>query len=290
MTIGTPARNPVLWGVEQAEAAMHRVQAAWHEPVPAALAASGLRINRIGAADLRAALAAGLADFRADPTHYVFLCILYPAIGLVLGRMASGLNVVPLVFPLVAGFALLGPFAAIGLYELSRRREAGEDIAWWQAFTVVRRPGFAETVKLGLALTALFLFWLVAAEALYLALFGWTVPVSAAAFLHSVLFTRAGWALILAGHVVGLGFAILALGVGVVSFPLMVDRGVPVERAVRCSIGAVRANPGPMALWGLIVAVALIVGSVPFLLGLAVVVPVLGHATWHLYRRVISFY
>ncbi len=290
MTIGTPARNPVLWGLEQGEAALHRLEAAWHEPVPAAPAAVGLRINRIGADDLRAALAAGFADFRADPTHYVFLCILYPAIGLVLGRMASGLNVVPLVFPLVAGFALLGPFAAIGLYELSRRREAGEDIAWWQAFTVIRRPGFPEAVKLGLALTALFLFWLVAAEALYLALFGWAVPVSASAFLHQVLLTRAGWVLIVAGHIVGFGFAVLALGLGVVSFPLMIDRGVRVEPAVRCSFRAVRANPGAMALWGLIVAVALILGSVPFLLGLAVVVPVLGHATWHLYRRVISFY
>ena len=286
MTISTPARNPLLWGWEQAEAALHHAEAAWHASVPAE--AAGLRIRRIGAADLGAALQAGFADFRADPTHYVALCILYPVVGLVFARVASGLNVLPLIFPLVAGFALLGPFAAIGLYELSRRREAGEEIAWWQAFTVVRRPGFPEAVKLGLALAALFLFWLLAAEALYLALFGWTVPVSGAAFLHMVFTTRAGWVLILAGHLVGLAFAVLALGLGVVSFPLLIDRGVSVERAVRASIAAVRANPVPMALWGLIVAAGLILGSLPFLLGLAVVVPVLGHATWHLYRRVVA--
>jgi len=287
MTVGNPARNPVVWGWDQIKSALAGMEAAHRRPAAPGLAVP--QIRRIGAADLVGALAAGYDDFRADPTHYVVLCALYPALGLVLARLASGVNALPLLFPLVAGFSLLGPFAAVGLYELSRRRAAGEPVAWWHAFGVFRSPAIDGILKLGLLLAGLFVLWLVAAEAIYLLTVAPLDPTSLRALLAAVAFTWRGWALLVIGNLVGFLFAVAALVLGVVSFPMMVDRGVGVELALQTSFRAVRANKAAMAGWGLIVATGLVVGSLPFLLGLAVVIPVLGHTTWHLYRRMVAF-
>jgi uncharacterized membrane protein len=280
-------RNPVVWGVDQVKDAASSVAASGHhDPQAAQAAAPGVR--RIGIADIGAVLSRGFEDFSADRAHYLFFCAIYPVIGLILGRLAMGAQVLHLVYPLVAGFALLGPFAALGLYELSRRREQGLDIAWWHAFDVFRSPAIWSVVRLGVALAVLFVLWLVVAEKLYQALFGAAyAPPTAGAFLHRVFTTRAGWALIVAGNLIGFIFALTAFALSLVSFPLMLDRDLSPETAVAVSIRAIRANPLPMAAWGLIIAVALVVGSLPFLLGLAIVMPVLGHATWHLYRRVV---
>ena len=284
MASDNPARNPVVWGWDQIRAAVQGRGGAH----PHAVLAAPPRIRSIGLADVRAALAEGIADFRADPTHYVFLCVIYPVLGLVLGRLASGQEALPLLFPLVAGFSLLGPFAAVGLYELSHRREAGQEIAWWHAFRVLDLPALGGILKLGLLLAGLFVLWLVAAEVIYLLTVAPLAPATLGALLKAVFTTWRGWVLLVAGNLVGLLFAVVALVLGVVSFPMMVDRGVRVELALQTSVRAVRANKLAMAGWGLIVAVALALGSVPFLLGLAVVFPVLGHATWHLYRRMVE--
>src|SRR3979490_235288 len=242
-------------------------------------------IRKIGLPDLAEALRLGWEDFKAMPSHAIVLCVIYPVLGLVLFRMVLGYAVLPLLFPLAAGFTLIGPFAALGLYELSRRRERGEEAAAWDAIHVLRAPSFGAMLELGVLLLILFGTWIAAADAIYIATFGHAPAASIPDFAARVLKTPQGWSLIIVGCGVGFLFAIVALCVSVVSFPLMLDRHATAIDAIRTSLQAVMKNPVAMAAWGLIVAVLLVIGSLPFFVGLAIVLPVLGHATWHLYRK-----
>jgi uncharacterized membrane protein len=244
-------------------------------------------VRRITPSDLTDALAKGLDDFMAMPTFSVFLVGIYPIVGLMLLRLSFGYDMLPLIFPLMAGFALLGPLATVGVYELSRRREQGLDISW-EALKDIHWPCIQAILVLGLALGMLFLAWLGAAMFIYQLTFGDWVPPSVGEFARQIFTTQAGWTMILAGWAVGFFFAVVAFAISVVSFPLLLDRDVGVVTAVLTSVRAVLANPVTMALWGIIVAGALAMGSVPFFFGLAVVLPVLGHATWHLYRKVVE--
>jgi uncharacterized membrane protein len=282
-------RNPVEWSVDQFRHAASAVESAGrvgrrtrenlHSPAPA--------VRRIGVADLGLALARGYDDFAAYRTDVIFLCVIYPLVGLVLARLAFGYDLLPLIFPLASGFALVGPFAAVGLNEMSRRREAGMAVAWADAFGVFRSPSFGAIVLLGLVLMAIFLLWLLAAEAIYQITLGPAPRASVGGFVYDVLATPAGWSMIGLGVGVGFLFALLALAISVVSFPLLLDREVGFDTAVLTSIRAVLTNPGPMTAWGLIVAGGLVIASIPFFLGLIIVMPVLGHATWHLYRLIV---
>jgi uncharacterized membrane protein len=244
-------------------------------------------IRTITMSDLQDALRLGWEDFKAVPSHAIILCVIYPVLGLVLARTVLGYSILPLLFPLAAGFAILGPFAALGLYELSYRRERGEPASAADALEVLRSPSGA-MLGLGALLLALFVVWIATAQAIYVATFGYESAASIPDFARRVLTTSQGWWLIVVGCGVGFLFALVALCISVVSFPLMLDRHAGAADAMTTSIQAVAQNPVPMAAWGLIVAVLLVVGSLPFFLGLAIVVPLLGHATWHLYRKVIE--
>ncbi len=245
-------------------------------------------VRRIGPTDLIDALRKGLDDFAAMPSHAVFLCVVYPLIGLVLAGLTLGYALLPLLFPMAAGFALLGPLAALGIYELSRRRETSDNVSAADAFAVLRSPSIGAIMALGFLLMLLFLVWMATAHAIYVANFGYGTPASVTQFLHDLIDTPQGWNLILVGNAVGFVFAVAALMVSVVSFPLLLDREVGAAVAVLTSLRAVAANPFTMALWGLIVTLLLVAGSLPLFLGLPVVIPVLGHSTWHLYRKVVE--
>jgi len=254
----------------------------------AAVDAAEPAVRRIGTADLAACLRQGWDDFLAAPTQLLFLGVIYPLAGIVAARAAYGADMLPLIFPLLAGLSIMGPVVAAGIYELSRRRERGEDVRVAHAADVLHRPGVGSIVALGVLLLALLVGWLWAAQAVYDATLGPAAPTSPGAFLTDVFTTAEGWSMILVGNLVGLVFAVCTLCLTVVSFPLLVDRNVGAGVALRTSVRAVARNPVPMALWGLIVAALLALGVATLLVGLAVVMPVLGHATWHLYRRTVA--
>jgi uncharacterized membrane protein len=250
------------------------------EPVPV--------IRTITLSDLHQALRLGWEDFKAVPSHALILCVMYPVVGLLLARAVLGYSVLPLLFPLAAGFALLGPFAALGLYELSRRRESGEEPSAWDALDVLRSPSFGAMLGLGTLLLALFVTWVATAQAIYITVFGYQGATSVPEFLQRVLTTPQGWWLIVVGCGVGFLFALVALCISVVSFPMMLDRHVGAGEAMVTSLRVVAKNPVTVAAWGLIVAGLLVAGSLPFFQGLTIVIPLLGHATWHLYRMAVA--
>lgn len=283
-------QSPFEWGWNRSKVTVSEIGAAkpdeyWPQ---ASLHLEAPVVHRIGVADLKAALAAGFDDFAANRSDVIFLCFLYPLIGLVLGRLAFGYGTLPLLFPLAAGFTLVGPVAAIGLNEMSRRREQGAHVTWMDAFGVLRSPSLFAIIQLAALLIGIFFLWLVVADSIYNATLGPEPPVSVTAFVRDVFATSDGWVLIVGGVGVGFLFAVAVLAISVVSFPLLLDRPATVDVALRTSLRAVATNPGTMALWGLIIAGSLVIGSIPFFLGLTIVLPVLGHATWHLYRRVVT--
>ena len=278
--------NPLSWAAQSlAGAGAHAAHVG--EALGGAKARRAPKVRTIGVADLKQALRAGVQDFQALRTDVAFLCVVYPLIGLLMARFAFHQGMLPLIFPLLSGFALLGPVAAVGLYAMSRKREQGGEASWADAFAVLRAPAFGVIFVLGLFLLATFLVWILVADGLYALTMGPAVPVSMTAFGHDVLTTSGGWALIVLGLGSGFVFAAVVLVVSVVSFPLLLDRNVGLPMAVVTSVRVARKNPVTVALWGVIVAVGLALGSLPLLLGLIVVVPILGHATWHLYRAAV---
>jgi uncharacterized membrane protein len=284
-------RNPIEWGWDYMKVAAHGVGYASRPfaETEADLARPMPTVRRIGVADLGYALRRGLDDFGACRTDVMFLCVFYPVVGLIIARIVTNAyDLVPLLFPLASGFALLGPAAAVGLYEMSRRRERGEEVDWATAFGVLRSPAFGAILDLTLILAAIFFVWLGAAQAIYHYTLGPKPPVSVEAFVNAVMTTTAGHEMIAIGIAVGFVFALVVFAISVVSFPLLLDRETSVGNAIWTSLRALGRNPGPMALWALIIAAALVIGSLPLFLGLIVVLPVLGHATWHLYRRMVE--
>jgi uncharacterized membrane protein len=253
-----------------------------------ALPSSQPVIRRIRIGDLKDALREGWSDFSAMPSHAIFLCVIYPVVGIVLAQLIFGFAMLPFLFPLAAGFALIGPVAALGLYELSRRREAGFDTQASHALDVLHSPSIGAIAALGLLLLAIFFVWIAVAHAIYIATFGYAMPSSLGQFVRDLFTTAAGWQLIIVGNLVGLVFAIVAMMLSAITFPLLLDREVGAATALHTSIRLVRQNPVTMAAWGLIVAALLLIGSIPLFIGLAVAIPVLGHATWHLYRKAID--
>lgn len=253
-------------------------------------ASEDVRIRRLELHDLRVALAQGWDDFMHKRGDLVFIGVIYPVAVLFAGLYAYNASVLPLIFPLVAGSVFFGPAFASGFYELARRREQGLDTRWRHFLDVVRGPAAFSLFSLTSLIVLLFIAWISCAWLIYAKTLGTQVPDAAATvsgFVQAAFNTSGGWSMIVIGNLVGLAFALLTLAISVVSFPMIVDRPVSWATAARTSFRVAWHNPITIAVWGLIVVGLLVLGSLPALVGLAVVLPVLGYATWHLYTRAV---
>ncbi len=279
-------RNPVEWSAGQLGAVTEHI-ASINRAVHGAEAEEP-RVRRIDVDDLRRALRLGFDDFMACRSDVAFICIVYPLAGAVLVWAFFGYDLLPLLFPAVSGFALVGPVAAVGLYEMSRGRERGEAVGWTDALGVLGSPSFGAIFLLGLALFGVFVLWMIAAWGIWSATLGPLPAASLGEFLREILFTGPGWVMTVAGCAIGFLFALVVLAVSLVSFPLLLDQDVGLRVAVVTSLRVMAENPRTVLTWGFIVAAGLVLGSIPLFLGLIVVMPVLGHATWHLYRAAVA--
>ena len=280
--------NPGSWGVNRARAVSRYLgsvadKLGSHETGAAALP----EVRHITVHDLREVLRKGYEDFMACRSDVIFLCLFYPFIGLTLAWFAFDRDLLPLLFPIMSGFALIGPVAGVGLYEMSMRRERGLETSWADAFGVLKSPSFGAIFALGVMLAGIFFAWLLTASGIHAITMGPEPPTSMGAFVDEIFTTAGGWAMIIIGMLVGFLYAVLVLIVSVVSFPLLLERDVGIPVAITTSMRVAAQNPGPIAVWGLIVALGLAVGSIPVFLGLIVILPILGHATWHLYRKTV---
>ncbi|CUH63160.1 putative integral membrane protein [Thalassovita gelatinovora] len=279
--------NPLSWGGATLSQAGHALETAAenigsHDSVLP-------EIRPLTLADIRMALDKGINDFAHFRSDVFVMVLIYPAIGILLAFAAFQQNLLHLIFPMAAGFALIGPFVAIGLYELSRRREAGETVSWAQAITVFRPAVAGPVFALGLYLMALYAIWLVAAAWIYQITLGPDLPATLRGFATEVMTTSEGYAMMTLGLATGLVFALLVLITGLISFPMLIDRRVGVPVAVAASFRLARQSPRVVGFWGLTVAAILVAASIPVFLGLILALPILGHTTWHLYRAAVRF-
>jgi len=288
-------RNPVEWVVDEIREVAGGVSQASRsvQHTSTHLFSRPLTVSRITVAELKEVLAKGFDDFMAYRTDIIFLIAVYPIISVIVIAASFRYELIPLVFPIVSGSAILGPFVGVFLYEMSRRRELNlqrhhaDNHSWANAFSVVRARSFGKIMMLGMMLVAMYLLWLVCAWSIYQATQGPTTAETMGRFIHDLFLTQGGWWLIVVGCGVGFLFAVAALVTTVVAFPLLLDREVGLGTAVLTSIRAAQANPGPIAAWGLVVAGGLVLGAIPLFIGLVIVMPVLCHATWHLYRKLV---
>jgi uncharacterized membrane protein len=247
-----------------------------------------ITIRKISDEDLHISLKQGLDDFLDLRGDLIFAGLVYTFIGIAAVVMTTNGPLMPFFFPVVAGVGLLGPVAAVGFYELARRREKGQEVHWFNFLGVRKRPSVDDMGIVAGMLLAIFALWVIAAGILYVALFGWAAPASVPDFVATVFTTSRGWALIAGGAIVGAIFGWIVLALSVVSLPMLVDCEVTAADAVSASWRAAHANKFEMIRWGLTVVGLLVLGSIPLFVGLAVVLPWLGYSTWHLYTRLVD--
>lgn len=245
-------------------------------------------VRRITAGDIIEAVGEGLRDFQAQPLFGLAFAALYVAGGIAIVLSVTALGMSYLAYPLASGFALIGPFVAAGLYEVSRRRECGERTTIRDIWSAIRQRG--EIGWMAFVTIFIFVLWMYQGRFLMALLLGLNASFSSLQqFLTVVLTTNEGLLFLLIGNVIGAALSLILFSLTVVSFPLLLDReDVDFVTAMITSVRAVVTSPGPMLGWALVIVVLLIVSALPFFLGLLVTLPVLGHSTWHLYRRIVA--
>jgi len=241
--------------------------------------------NDITMADLRAALAAGWKDFGARPAFGLFFAFIYVFAGNFLYFVLFARGEIAWLVPTAAGFPLVAPFIAVGLYEVSRRREAGLAMSWGAILGALRGRGDDQLLMMGGFVFVGFTFWIILAHGIFAIFLAESGIGSESLELFS---TQAGMMMLLVGGAVGALMALTFYAVTVISLPMLVDRDVDFLTAMIVSMATVRSNAVAMLAWAGLIAVALFAAMLPFFLGLLIVLPVLSHATWHLYRRAVG--
>lgn len=235
--------------------------------------------------DLRAALSAGWGDFRAYPLFGLFFASIYVGTGIFLYIALFGWGQAVWLVPAAAGFPLLAPFTAVGLYEVSRRREAGLPLRWGAVLGALRGRGEGQLLMMGGFIFVGFTFWIILAHGIFAIFLAESGIGSESLELFG---TMAGLLMLLVGGAVGGVMALTFYAITVMSLPMLVDRDVDFITAIIVSLAAMRNNRAVLLGWAVLIAICLFVAMAPFFLGLLVVLPVFGHATWHLYRRTVS--
>jgi uncharacterized membrane protein len=244
-------------------------------------------VRPIKAADIVETLAQGLRDFQAMPLYGLAFGAIYAGGGIVIMLSLTAFGMVYLAYPLAAGFALIGPFVAIGLYEVSRQREAGQKPSMRGIWSTVRSR--SEIGWMAFVTLFIFVIWMYQVRLLIALLIGLHASFSSLKeFLTVVLTTNEGLVFLAIGNAVGAALSLVLFSLTVVSFPLLLDRDVDFVTAMITSVRAVVTSPVPMIAWAAIIVILLIVSALPYFLGLLVTLPVLGHSTWHLYRRIVA--
>jgi uncharacterized membrane protein len=250
--------------------------------------AQEVEIRKLEMADVGWALRKGWGDFLAHRGDLLFLPVIYPFVGFLLSALAFQRSLFLLIFPLAAGFALVGPIAAAGFYELARRRESGEPSGWRHFLDPMRGRARWSLLALAGMLVILFLTWISAASILYGETMGKLRIEGAQPFIQALFSTAEGWRMIVIGNLMGAGFALAALVVSAFSFPMVVDKAVDPLTACLTSLRVFLKNPAVVLAWGFCVALILLIASIPLFVGLMVALPVLGYATWHFYTRAVA--
>lgn len=240
----------------------------------------------VGMDAIPAALRAGWRDFRRAPAFGLFFAAFYVAGGLVLAAVAMASGQEWWLMPFVVGFPLIAPFAAVGLYEVSRRIEADEPLDWKQVLSVVVAQKDRQVPSMAMVVLLMFMFWVFVAHTTFALFMGVSSLTNVSSSLE-ILFQGRGLMMLLVGTLIGAGFAAVLFSITVIGLPLILDREVDLISAIIASFQAVAANPGVMLVWAGVIAGMLFIGILPMFLGLFIVLPVLGHASWHMYRLVM---
>lgn len=244
-------------------------------------------VRTITAHDIVEAVVQGLRDFQKAPRFGLALGALYACGGIAIVACASVLGMVYLAYPLAAGFALVGPFVATGLYEVSRRLQSGQELSWRAIWRTIRSRG--EIGWMAFVTIFVLIVWMYQVRLLMALFLGMSSSfASLREFLTVVLTTNEGWLFLLVGNAVGAVLSLILFTLTVVSFPIVLDRNVDFVTAMVTSVRAVAASPVPMIGWAAVIVALLLISALPMFLGLLITLPVLGHATWHLYQRVVA--
>ena len=244
-------------------------------------------VRAISAADIRAALLAGLSDFARAPVYGIGIGAIFGLVGTVIVLALTVWDVPWMIYPFAIGFPLIGPFAAVGLFEVSRRLQQGLPLSWAAILAAAWVQRGRQLSWMAFVMLFVFWVWMYQVRLLIALILGRLSFSTLEKFVTVVFTTWEGWLFLAVGHLVGAALALVLFSITVVSIPLLMEREHDFVTAMITSVKTVVASPVVMLGWGVFVTLALLAASLPIFAGLLVILPVLGHTTWHIYRRAV---